>query len=218
MAQFSHRPKATVLIADDHPLIGEGIAALLRPEFEVLGVATDGWQLLEVAERLRPTVITLDISMPKLNGMEAARQLRKVCPDAKLVFVTQEVDLRYLKAALHVGAKAFVAKHAATGEILLAVRQVLQGGTYITPLLEEAFSALTLAQAEVEEVAAQLTPRQRQVLQLIAEGHSAKSIASVLGISAKTVDFHKDQLMTALGVRTTAELTKYAVAKGITGG
>lgn len=205
--------RARILIADDHSLVADGIAALLRPEFEVVGMASDGRQLLAEAERLKPDLITLDIGMPKLNGLEAAKQVRRLLPRVKLVFITQQVDLRYLRAALSTGASAFVAKQSASSEVLAAVRRALAGRTYITPVLEEAFSALTPAQTKADAPA--LTSRQREVLQLIAEGHTTKSISDILDISKKTVEFHKDQLMTALGLRTTAELTLYAAAQGI---
>jgi DNA-binding NarL/FixJ family response regulator len=206
--------RSRILIADDHSLVADGIASLLRPEFDVIGFAADGRQLLSEAERLQPDLITLDIGMPNLNGLEAAKQVRKLLPRVKLVFVTQLVDLRYLRAALAAGAGAFVAKQSASTEVLAAVREVIAGRRYITPILEEAFSALTPAQAKTETKDT-LTPRQRQVLQLVAEGHTTKSIAEALEISSKTVEFHKDQLMTALGMRTTAELTRYAINQGI---
>ncbi len=210
----SWTPRSRILIADDHSLVADGIASLLRPEFDVIGFAADGRQLLSEAERLQPDLITLDIGMPNLNGLEAAKQVRKLLPRVKLVFVTQLVDLRYLRAALAAGAGAFVAKQSASTEVLAAVREVIAGRRYITPILEEAFSALTPAQVKTEPKDT-LTPRQRQVLQLVAEGHTTKSIAEALEISTKTVEFHKDQLMTALGMRTTAELTRYAINQGI---
>jgi len=211
---YPRTTRSRILIADDHSLVADGIAALLRQEFEVIGFAADGRQLLVEAERLQPDLITLDIGMPKLNGLEAAKQVRKLLPRVKLVFVTQQVDLRYLRAALAAGAGAFVAKQSASSEVLAAVREVIAGRRFITPVLEEAFSALTPAQATAEQKET-LTPRQRQVLQLVAEGHTTKSIADVLNISSKTVEFHKDQLMTSLGMRTTAELTRYAINQGI---
>ena len=206
-----------VLITDDHALLAEGIAAMLRPAYEVVGIAPDGRQMVADAERLKPDLITLDIGMPILNGLEAARQVRQLLPRVKLVFVTQQVDLRYLQAALKSGANGFVAKQSASSELLAALEQVLRGGRYITPLLEAAFAALDPLReaAHAGENADPLTSRQREVLQLIAEGHTNKSIAKVLNISFKTVEFHKDTLMRALGMRTTAELTRYAVSQGI---
>lgn len=209
--------RTRVLIADDHALLAEGIASLLRPHFDIVGTSADGRQMLADAERLRPDLITLDIGMPGLNGLEAAKQVRKLLPRVKLVFVTQQVDLQYLKAALQAGANAFVAKQSASKELLLAVEAVLAGKRFVTPLLEDAFSALppTGVSREQGEGKDPLTSRQREVLQLVAEGHSNRSIATILSISFKTVEFHKESVMRALGLRTTAELTRYAVAQGI---
>ena len=216
-----------ILIADDHALLAEGIATLLRPHYDVVGIAPDGRAMVSQAEHLRPDVVTLDIGMPGLNGLEAARQVRLVLPRLKIVFVTQQIDLRYLKAALATGGNGFVAKQSASSELLKAVEVVLAGGRYITPLLEEAFAAIDPANLErrkpkVEatsgEVIERLTARQREVLQLVAEGHSNKSIATELSISVKTVEYHKDIMMTTLGIRTTAELTRYAVAQGFIDG
>ena len=216
-----------ILIADDHALLAEGIATLLRPHYDIVSIASDGRSMIAEAERLRPDVITLDIGMPGLNGLEAARQVRRLLPRTKLIFVTQQIDLRYLKAALATGASGFVAKQSASNELLVAMQQVLAGGRYITPLLEEAFAAVnpsnlidreTIYGTSAHAVADPLTARQREVLQLIAEGHTNKSIATELKISIKTVEYHKDTMMTALGIHTTAELTRYAVAEGVVNG
>ena len=206
-----------VLIADDHVLLAEGIAAILRPGFDVIGTVTNGRSLVGDAGRLQPDLITLDIGMPGLNGLEAARQIRKLFPRIKLVFITQQVDLQHLKAALSVGGDAFVGKQSASSEVLEALECVLKGGRYITPVLRELFWASNTRSIDSAAFApaAPLTPRQRQVLQLIAEGHSNKAVADALGISPKTVEFHKDALMRALGLHTTAELTRYALSQGI---
>ena len=221
---FSRRFR--VLIADDHALLAEGIATLLRPYYEVVGAAADGRSMVSEAERLQPHIITLDIGMPGLNGLEAARLVRRAMPRVKLVFVTQQIDLRYLKAALAAGANGFVAKQSASNELLTAIEEVLAGGRYITPLLEKAFAAVDnpasgsrgAAGRVPGEMVSPLTIRQREVLQLIAEGHTNKSIATELSISVKTVEYHKDTMMTALGIRTTAELTRYAIAEGVVNG
>lgn len=209
--------KPRILITDDHALLAEGIAGLLRPDYDVVGISPDGRQMLQDAERLRPDLITLDIGMPRLNGLEAAKQVLKVLPRVKLVFVTQQVDLRYLRAAMHSGASAFVAKQSASTELLAAVRRALLGRTYITPLLAEAYADLerqgsSQASKQPEDP---LTSRQREVLQLVAEGHTTRFISEALNISRKTVEFHRSSLMTTLGVRTTAELVRYAIAQGI---
>lgn len=209
------RPR--ILIADDHPLVAEGIAGLLHPDYDVIGICMDGRQLLAEAERLQPDLITLDIGMPRLNGLEAARQVLKLVPGVKLVFVTQQVDLRYLRAAIQSGGTAFVAKQSASKELLTAVRKALLGRPYITPLLMEAYTALEQSRPGLDDKRADqiLTVRQREVLQLIAEGHTARRISESLNISRKTVEFHKNALMTTLGLRTTAELVRYAIAQGI---
>lgn len=210
----SGRPR--ILIADDHGLLAEGIAGLLEPEFDIVGISQDGRQLLADAQRLQPDLITLDIGMPNLNGLEAARQVLKLLPKVKVVFVTQQVDLRYLRAALQAGAAAFVAKQSASSELLTAVRRALAGNTYITPLLSEIYAEQGRAHPGSEKQAqAVLTSRQIEVLQLIAEGHTLRFISETLHISPKTVEFHRNALMTVLGLRTRAELIRYAIAQGI---
>jgi DNA-binding NarL/FixJ family response regulator len=208
--------RARILIADDHALLSEGLATLLRQKYDVVGIVADGHQMLAEAERLQPDLITLDIGMPNLNGLEAARQVRKLVPEAKLVFVTQQIDLRYLQAALKVGANAFVAKQSASNELFLAVDAALNGRLFITPMLDEAFSAVSPVNLERKnDFGDVLTPRQREVLQLIAEGHTNRSIASHLSISVKTVEFHRESIMRSLGLRSVAELVRYAVSLGI---
>jgi len=207
---------ARILIADDHVLLSEGLATLLRQRYVVVGIVADGRQMLADAERLQPDLITLDIGMPHLNGLEAARQVRKLVPKAKLVFVTQQIDLRYLQAAFKCGANAFVAKQSASSELFSAVEAALKGQTFVTPMLEAAFSALPPASVERrKDLGDALTTRQREVLQLIAEGHTNKSIASDLNISVKTVEFHRESMMRTLGIRSAAELVRYAVSQGI---
>ena len=208
-----HRPR--ILIADDHALLAEGIAGLLRPGYDVVGICADGRQLLADAERLGPDLITLDIGMPLLNGLEAAKQLVKLLPRTRLVFVTQLTELRYLRASLAIGALGFVSKQSASSELLQAVGSALRQRTYITPMLAEAHAASGATNAKAQPAADPLTGRQREVLQLIAEGHTSRAIAETLTISRKTVEFHKTAMMAALGVRTTAELIRYALGQGI---
>ena len=206
----------TVLIADDHPLLVEGIASLLRSEFQVLGGCSNGRDLIAEAERLRPDLITIDIGMPGLNGIEAAIRLRKSCPDSKLVCVTQQNDLEYVVAALRSGIMGFVSKQDILGELVDAIRTVLQGRLYITPSLRDGYRKLSHENSERWRDSP-LTPRQREVLQLIAEGKSTKEIAAVLNISAKTVEFHRGSIADVLGLHTVAELTRYALQHGIAG-
>lgn len=207
-----------VLIADDHGLMLEGLVHLLASEFAVVGTVSNGRALLLEAERLRPDVIVIDIGMPEMNGIEAARRLSKSLPSAKLVIVTQQLDPAYLHAAFSVGAKAYVAKQSAGRELVHAIRMALRDSFYVTPLAgEEATNLLTLdpKRNPAGMFGARLTPRQREVLQLVAEGKTTKQISAVLNISPKTVEFHRNSLMDELGVRTTAELTRYALTRGI---
>ena len=208
----------TVLIADDHPLLAEGIASLLRTEFQIVGHCSNGRDLIREAEHLRPDLITIDIAMPGMNGIEAAIRLRKLCPDSRLVCVTQQNDLEYLLAAFRAGIMGFVSKQDLLGELVDAIRTVLRGRLYITPSLREAYRKLSLEHSErLKSMDSPLTPRQREVLQLIAEGKSTKEIATALNISVKTVEFHRGSIADVLGLHTVAELTRYALNHGITG-
>ena len=209
------RPR--VLLGDDHALVLEGLRRLLEDECDVVGMAEDGRKLVEAAERLRPDVILLDISMPLLNGLEAARIVRTRVPEAKIIFLTMHADPTYAREAFRAGASRYILKRSATSELVKAIAVVLQGRQYVTPLFPA--SVLRPLGAELRQLApetGQLTFRQREVLQLVAEGHTAKQIASQLHISKKTVDFHKGRMMDRLGLRTASELTKYAVAHGVT--
>jgi DNA-binding NarL/FixJ family response regulator len=207
-----------ILIADDHLLVLEGLSRLLAPEFEIAGTVRDGRELLTEAERLQPDAIVLDIGMPGMNGIEAARRLGKLVPLAKLVFVTQQLDPAYMHAAFAAGAVGYVAKQSASTELVAAIHDALRGRYYVTPLAGEdavQFTAQHPRMNPMEMFGSELTPRQREVLQLIAEGKSSKEISSALNISVKTVEFHRNALMDQLGVRTVAELTRYAMSRGI---
>lgn len=210
--------RKTVLIADDHILMLEGLTRLLASEFEVVGGATNGRILLEEAQRLQPDVIVLDVGMPEMNGIEAARRLAKTLPSARIVFVTQQLASDYLRTAFGSGARAYVAKQSAASELIEAIRLVLAGRYYVTPLAgHEAarLASLNPTKNPAELFGSKLTPRQREVLQLVAEGKSTKEISAILGISTKTVEFHRNSLMDELGVRTIAELTRYAISQGM---
>ena len=190
----------------------------MHPEYDVVGISSNGRQLLSDAERLLPDIVTLDIGMPLLNGLEAAKQLQRLWPRTRIVFVTQHVDIRYLRAALAAGAIGFVAKQSASSELLTAVRHALHNRVFVTPLLAEAHAALdatTTGRTETKATDDPLTSRQKEVLQLIAEGHTSRVISEMLKISKKTVEFHKAAMMSALGVRTTADLIRYALTEGI---
>jgi DNA-binding NarL/FixJ family response regulator len=212
--------KARVLIADDHALVAEGLSSLLAGKYQIVGISPNGRQLLADAAELKPDVIVLDIGMPELNGIEAAVQLRKTLPTAKLVFVTQQVDVQYLRAAFRAGGAAYVAKQSATQELLTAMERALTGEVYVTPLLKDALPNISLEELRqtTDVFARELTPRQREVLQLVAEGKTIKEISAALKISPKTVEFHKNALMNEIGLRTTADLTRYAISRGVISG
>jgi DNA-binding NarL/FixJ family response regulator len=217
MFHWSHM-RERILLGDDHALLLEGLSRLLEAEFEVVGTAQNGRTLLEMAERLNPDVVVIDIGMPELNGIEVGRRLVRLVPSAKIIFVTQQLAPAYLHAAFSLGAVGYVAKQSAAGELIKAIRMALCGQYYVTPLAgEEAseFSNLDPQRNPAEMFGSRLTPRQREVLQLVAEGRSTKEISSALRISQKTVEFHRNSLMDELGLRTIAELTRYAVAQGI---
>ena len=208
--------KTRVLLADDHTIVAEGLASLLEPDFELVGRVDNGRDLLKNAEELSPDVIVTDISMPLLNGIEALRQLKKTKPDVRVVFLTVHADVSYITEAFRAGAAGYVLKQSAAEELRSAIKAVHEGRTYLTPLITKDFLNDILAAEEgVNSVNVTLTPREREVLQLLAEGHAVKEIASILDISPRTVEFHKYNIMEKLGLRTTAELTQYAIKHGV---
>ncbi len=209
-----YRPR--VLLADDHLLVAEALKSLLTPEFDLVGVVGDGRALVEAAERLRPDVIVADITMPHLNGIDALIQLRQGGNRVPVVFLTMHRDVAFARRALEAGASGFVLKHSAAVELISAVRAALEGKTYLTPQLAgEVLDAMRQGPEKSGDPIAKLTPRQREVLSLLAEGRSAKEIASSLSISARTAEFHKYQMMETLGVHTVAELTHFAIKHGL---
>ncbi len=215
--------RTRVLLADRHPLVLEGLKRLLTADFDLVGMVSDGRSLLEAAERLMPDVVLLDISMPLLNGLEAARQLRKSQPDAKVVFLTRHAERSYVTAAFRAGASAYLLKSSATWEVVFAIQQVVRGRFYVTPLVvKEVIDPILgrrqrLKASPCKTYAGNLSHRQREVLQLVAEGHTNKEIAEIISISIKTVEFHKSGLMRKLGLHSTAELTRYALSHGFAG-
>lgn len=205
------RPR--IILADDHKLLLEAFQRLLEPEFAVVAAVTDGRAMLAAARELRPDVIVLDISMPRLNGMEAARQLRQSLPGTKLVFLTMNQDISLAAEAFNLGASAYVVKHSAASELRQAIQLALRGKTYMTPLLgEEKPQELARRRRRGKQ---DLTSRQREILQLLAEGQSMKEIAGALNLTPRTVAFHKYRLMEQLRLRTTAELVQYAIKHGL---
>ena len=209
-----NRPR--VLIADDHRMVAEGLKALLADEFELVGVVEDGRAMVEAGERLRPEVIVADVAMPNLNGFEALARLRKSRPHIKVIFLTMHQNAAYARRALDAGASGFVAKHSAPEELVLAIRAALNGKTCITPsLTRQVVERAESAARDDNKGVKSLTPRPREILQLLAEGLSAKEIASGLAISPRTVEFHKYQMMEMYGLHNNAELIHFAIKHGI---
>jgi DNA-binding NarL/FixJ family response regulator len=208
--------RARVLLADDHLLVAEGLKSLLSPEFDLVGVVEDGRQLVEAAARLQPDVIVADITMPHLNGIDALVRLREQGSKVPVVVLTMHRDVTFARRALEAGASGFVLKHSASTELIAAIRAALQGQTYLTPQLAgELLETLRQTPARGADPVSALTPRQREVLQLLAEGRSAKEIARSLSISARTVEFHKYQMMQTLDLHTNAELVHFAIKHGV---
>jgi DNA-binding NarL/FixJ family response regulator len=215
---MANNTKARLLLADDHALFLEGLGKLLEPEFDIVGTVKDGLTLVTEAQCLKPDAILMDIAMPLLNGMEAARQLHKSVPQSKLIFVTMHTDRTFVTEAFRAGASGYLLKQSAGSELVFAIREVLKGHQYVTPMvtkgvLHAVLTARSQHQPRVSSGA--LTMRQREILQLVAEGLSLRDIAQRLNISIKTVEYHKSRLMERLGFRSTAELTKYAITEGI---
>lgn len=208
------RPR--LLLADDHTVVVEGLRRLLEPEFDIVGTVPDGQALLKAAQELHPDVVLLDISMPLLNGIEAAHHLRRTVPRTKLVFLTMHSDADYVAEAIRSGASGYVLKKSAASELVAAIREALKGRLYITPLVTNGVPGSLLARSVGRKrSSSDPTPRQREVLQLLAEGHTTKEIAATLHISIKTVECHRSLIAQKLGIRGIAELTKYAIKRGI---
>ena len=206
------RPR--VLLADDHALLLGAFEKLLSADCDIVGQVSDGRALVAAAEELKPDVIVLDISMPLLNGLEAARQIKQKARGAKLVFLTMNEDTDLAAEAFRAGASAYLLKRSAASELLTAIREVLQGNSYVTPLITEGLVGSLLHGAD-HAPSQDLTPRQREVLQLLAEGRSMKEVASLLKLTPRTVAFHKYRMMEQLKIKSTAELVQYAVKNHI---
>ena len=208
--------KPTVVLADDHAIVTEGLAALLEPAFQVVATVHNGREALRAVRHFQPAVIVLDISMPQLNGIDTAREIRKFDQKIKVVFLTMHTELDFIREAFKSGASAYVLKHSASLDLRLAIQQVLQGHTYITPgIVENGVEALMGRVRGERALSVELTGRQREVLQLLAEGRSAKEAAAILNVSSRTIEFHKYRLMRQLGLQTTAQLTQFAIRKRI---
>jgi len=203
-----------VLLADDHALLLGAYETLLAGECQIVGQVNDGRALVAAALTLVPDLIILDISMPLLNGLEAGRQIKQALPQVKLVFVTMNEDPDLAAEAFRAGASAYLVKRCAASELVAAVQEVLQGRSYVTPLITEGLVE-SLLELEGGTAGSELTPRQREILQLLAEGRSMKEVAAILDVTPRTVAFHKYRMMSQLRVKTTAELIQYAVKQHI---
>jgi len=208
--------RARVLLADDHRLVTEGLKRILTAEFDLVGIVEDGRALIAATKTLRPDVIVSDITMPNLNGIETLEELKKIDPGVRMVFLTMHRDVTYARRALEAGAYGFVLKHSAPEELIMAVRAALEGRTFITSMLAgEVLDSMRSGQSPVVDQAGSLTLRQREILRLLAEGLSAKQMAQKLGISQRTVEFHKYRMMETLGAKTSSDLIHFAIKHGI---
>ena len=211
----SHRPR--ILIADDHKLMAELCQKILESEFDVVGTVVNGRELLRTAVKVEPDVVLLDIGMPVLNGLDAGKQLRNLLPTVKLVYLTMVTDPDVALEAFHRGASGFLLKTCAAAEMVSAVRAALRGNSYLSPDLKEKITPLPRRQKykSIVPEGNPLTERQREVLQLLAEGRAMKEIGDILDVSAKTVAFHKYRIMEVLGATNNAELVRYAIRNHI---
>ena len=208
--------KPRILLADDHTFVLEGFKKLLEDQCDLVGSVEDGRTLLEAAVNLRPDLVILDISMPRLNGIEAAKKLKKQVPDTKLIFVTMHADMAYVDAAFRSGASGYLLKRSAATELMQAVQSVMNDKFYLTPLITKEVVTSFLKPTQPRQTTIDdLTTRQHEILQLVVEGLSAKEIADQLKISHRTVEFHKTKIMEQVQVHTTTDLIKYAMAHGL---
>jgi DNA-binding NarL/FixJ family response regulator len=208
------RPR--VLLADDHKLLLEAFQKLLEPDCEVVGKVADGRALLAAASELKPDIIVLDIAMPLLNGLDAGGQIKKMMPDVKLIFLTVNEDPDFVSEAFRVGASGYLLKSSAASELFQAIQDVSRGRAYVTPLVAQGMVDSFIEGPKRRKASDKLTPRQREVLQLLAEGRSMKEAAAILNVTPRTVAFHKYRMMEELRLKTNAELIQFAVKQGLT--
>jgi len=208
--------KPRIILADDHRIVLEGLRSLLETDYELVGTATNGRELVDLAATMHPDVVVVDISMPLLNGIDATRQVRELNAGIKIVVLTMHPDAVYATRALEAGASAYVLKHAASDELVTAIEASLRGEMFISPdVRNPAMDELLDPHRRHSKLTLELTPRQREVLQLLVEGRSAKEIGALLGISPRTVETHKYKMMDDLGVKTSAQLVQHAMKHGL---
>ncbi len=207
------RPR--VLLADDHRLLRETFAQVLAPECDVVGTVEDGRAVVTAAQQLQPDIVVLDIGMPLLNGLDAARQLKGLMPNVKVIFLTMNEDPDVAAEAFRTGASGYLLKNSAASELLQSIREVSQGRSYVTPLATQGLVDSIRRDPDHAENAIELSPRQREVLQLLAEGHTMKEIARILKITPRTVAFHKYSMMEELGIKSSAELVQLAIKRHV---
>lgn len=209
--------RKTILLADDHAVLREGLVRLLESAFDVVGAVGDGRTVVAEAERLQPDAVVLDVGLPLLNGLEAATKIRSTVPATKIVILTQHARREYVTAGFRAGASAYLLKNAAAAELVRGLEEAFSGRRYLCNELRSRYGDPDVTGEGIggELIENPLTPRQREVLQLVAEGKIAKEIAHILNVSVRTVEFHKAAIMDELGLRSTAELTRYAIDNGI---
>jgi DNA-binding NarL/FixJ family response regulator len=208
--------RVRLLLADDHDIVLEGLRRVLdQPDLEVVGTAPDGRSLIKFTKDLQPDVVITDITMPMLNGLDAVRAIRKVQPKTKIVFLTMHPDIAYATEALALGNCAYVLKSSAMDELVNAIHSVVRGESYVTPKIAAAVLENLRKRKPGEKTSTQLSAREREILQLIAEGRTFKEIASMLSISPRTVEFHRNRIAEKTGQKTMADLTRYAVRIGV---
>ncbi|MDR4493482.1 MAG: response regulator [Nitrospirales bacterium] len=209
-----------MLLAEDHVLVSEGLTKLLEKDFTLIGCVADGHALVQAVREHTPDVAVIDISLPLLNGLQAARQIKKYEPHTKLIFLTMHGEESYVRDAFQAGGSGYILKQSSTNELVFAIKEVFLGHTYISPsiaqtIVDRAWMVSSKPVEKSESGAIKLTQRQIEILQLVAEGKSNKEVAIILNLAVKTVEFHKTRLMQTLGLKTTSELTKYAISQGI---
>ena len=208
-------PKPRLILADDHTIIVEAFRKLLEPEYEVVAAVSDGRALLETAPKIKPDVIVVDIGMPLMNGLEAGVRLRELMPTAKVIFLTMNEDPDLAVEAMRCGASGYLLKSSAASELTHAIQKALKGQTYVTPQIARGMQKAFIKNPQATMHAKNLTPRQREVVQLLAEGKSMKEVASVLNVTPRTVAFHKYRVMEELNLKTSADLIQFAIKSRI---